>query len=257
MPYDDSRGYFRGEADFPGPRTMGAAARWLDDNAGRHERFMLFVDEFDPHEPFDTPEPYASMYDAEWEGAHLIWPPYVEGGIEKGVIDARQARQIRASYGGKLTMIDRWFGRVLDELDRNNLWDDTLVILCTDHGHYLGEHDTFGKPGSPIWKEMGGIPLMIRWPGGEPGRSAALTTTVDLHATLCDIFGVEPEHTTHGTSLVPLLDGSATSVRDHVLAGYWSRHVYLVDDEGTYGRSPVGDGFPLEMWSNRWSSMPI
>ncbi|PKQ03667.1 MAG: sulfatase, partial [Alphaproteobacteria bacterium HGW-Alphaproteobacteria-12] len=84
MPYDDSRGYFRGEEDFPGPRTMGAAARWLAENAGCHDRFMLFVDEFDPHEPFDTPEPYASMYDPDWEGAHLIWPPYVDGGVAKG-----------------------------------------------------------------------------------------------------------------------------------------------------------------------------
>jgi arylsulfatase A-like enzyme len=114
MPYDDSRGYFRGEEDFPGPRTMGAAARWLAENAGHHDRFMLFVDEFDPHEPFDTPEPYASMYDPDWQGTHLIWPPYVDGGIAKGVIDERQARQIRASYGGKLTMIDKWFGKVLD-----------------------------------------------------------------------------------------------------------------------------------------------
>ena len=60
MPYDDSRGYFRGEEDFPGPRTLRAAAEWIDDNAGHHDRFFLFVDEFDPHEPFDTPAPWAS-----------------------------------------------------------------------------------------------------------------------------------------------------------------------------------------------------
>src|SRR5579872_7215497 len=47
MPYDNSRGWFRGEADFPGPRTMAAAARWLDENAGHHDRFFLFVDEFE------------------------------------------------------------------------------------------------------------------------------------------------------------------------------------------------------------------
>src|SRR5262245_32596766 len=52
MPYDLSRTYFRDEADFPGPRTMATAARWLEENAGVHERFLLFVDEFDPHEPF-------------------------------------------------------------------------------------------------------------------------------------------------------------------------------------------------------------
>ena len=57
MPYHDSRGWFRDESDFPGPRTMTAAARWIEENAGWHDRFFLFIDEFDPHEPFDTPEP--------------------------------------------------------------------------------------------------------------------------------------------------------------------------------------------------------
>ena len=71
------------------------------------------------------------------------------------------------------------------------------------------------------------------------------------------MFDIETEHRTHGVSLVPLLIGAAESVRDHLLAGYWSRHVYVIDEQRTYGRSPVGDGFPLEMWSNRWSSMPI
>ena len=121
MPYDNSRGHFRDEADFPGPRTLSAAARWLDRDAPHHERFLLFVDEFDPHEPFDTPEPYASMYDDGWQGAHLIWPPYVVGAFAKGILDERQARQVRACYGAKLTMIDAWFGRVLDALDRNGL----------------------------------------------------------------------------------------------------------------------------------------
>ncbi|MEJ0064030.1 MAG: hypothetical protein WDM85_00315 [Caulobacteraceae bacterium] len=85
MPYDNSRGWFRGEADFPGPKTMTAATRWIDENAGGPEykkdgRFFLFVDEFDPHEPFDTPERWAKKYDSDWEGPHLIWPPYAGRG---------------------------------------------------------------------------------------------------------------------------------------------------------------------------------
>ena len=256
MPYDDSRGYFRSEADFPGPRTMGAAARWLADNAGRHDRFMLFVDEFDPHEPFDTPEPYASMYDPDWEGAHLIWPPYVNGGIEKGVIDDRQARQIRASYGGKLTMIDKWFGKVLDELDRNNLWDDTLVILCTDHGHYLGEKDIWGKPGVPVYEPLGHIPLLIAHPGIASGTCDALTTSVDLFATLAEFFGVNVRQRTHGHSLLPLLRGETATIRDWLLTGVWGREVHYIDGTRKYARAPAGDNAPLTMMSNRWSTMP-
>jgi hypothetical protein len=171
------------------------------------------------------------------------------------VVTERDAAHIRANYGAKLSMIDHWLGRVLEQVDQ--LGEDVAVVVCTDHGHYLGEHDTFGKPASPIWNTLGHIPLMIRWPGGPAGRSNALTTTVDLHATLCDVFGIVPEHRTHGESLVPLLTGGADSVRDHLLAGYWSRHVYVIDQDRVYGRSAVSDNFPLEMWSNRWSSMPI
>src|SRR5499425_1784977 len=158
-PYDNSRGYFRGEADFPGPRTMAAAARWLDQEATAHERFLLFVDEFDPHEPFDTPEPYASLYDPDWRGPHLIWPPYLRGARAAGVLSAADARQLRACYGAKLTMIDAWLGRVLDALDRRRLWDSTAVFLCTDHGHYLGEKDIWGKPPVPVFEPLGHIPL--------------------------------------------------------------------------------------------------
>ncbi|HLI65302.1 MAG TPA: sulfatase, partial [Caulobacteraceae bacterium] len=258
MPYDDSRGWFRSEADFPGPKTMAAATRWIEENAGHHERFFLFVDEFDPHEPFDTPEPYARMYDPDWEGAHLIWPPYVDGGVARGVMTERQARQVRALYGGKLTMIDRWLGRVLDSLERNGLWDDTLVILCTDHGHYLGEKDIWGKPAVPIYEPLGHIPLLVAAPGVAPGTREALTTSVDIFATLTDLFGVgrEVRQRTHGVSLLPLLTGDATRVRDWLLTGVWGREVHLIDERRKYARAPAGPNAPLDMYSNRWSTMP-
>jgi arylsulfatase A-like enzyme len=255
--YDNSRGYFRSEEDFPGPRTMTAAARWLDEHARFHDRFLLFVDEFDPHEPFDTPEPYASMYDTAWQGPHLIWPPYVRGALEKGVLTPEQARQVRACYGAKLTMIDAWFGRVLDAIDRNQLWADTAVIVCSDHGHFLGEKDIWGKPGVPIYQPLGHIPLMIAWPGIAAGTQTALTTSVDLFATLADLFGAQVNHRTHGCSLVPLIRGEVHSVRDRVLSGVWGREIHLIDGATKYARAPVGANAPLSMWSNRWSTMPV
>jgi len=258
MPYDNSRGWFRGEEDFPGPRVMREAVRWLTDEAPAHERFMLFVDEFDPHEPFDTPEPYASMYDPSWEGAPLVWPPYTVGAVRKGVIDERGARQVRAQYGGKLTMIDAWFGHLLDALERADAFADTMVVLTTDHGHFLGEKDIFGKPGCPVYEPLGHIPLLIAWPGVDGGTTCdALTTNVDLHATLCRLFDVEPPHVTHGRSLAPLLQGTATSVREWALSGVWGREVHLIADHAKYVRAPAGANEPLSMWSNRWSTMPV
>lgn len=275
MPYDNSRAFFRDEADFPGPRTMAAAQAWLRDDAPWHrdndQRWLLFVDEFDPHEPFDTPEPWASMYDDEWDettdGPHLIWPPYTDGAVAKGTITERQGRQIRAQYGAKVSMIDHWFGGVLDELDAGDWWDDTAVIVCTDHGHYLGERDIWGKPAVPLFEPILHTPLFVWWPGADGGGGAAatssprsidaLTTNVDLHATLCSLFGVTPRHTTHGRSMLPLLDGSASSIRDWAVAGVWGREVHVLDDRRKYVRAPTGANEPLSMWSNRWSTMPV
>jgi hypothetical protein len=259
--YDENRTWFRAEADFPGPQTMTAAAHWLDRELGAeraaNERALLVVDEFDPHEPFDTPEPWASRYDPEWSGERLIWPPYARNHAESGLTE-REGRHLRAQYGAKLSMIDHWFGRILDVIDRHDAWDTTALIVCTDHGHYLGEHaGIWGKPQVPVHAELGHIPLLIAWPGISPRACHALTTTVDLHATVCDAFGVTPQHRTHGHSLIPLLDGTSSSVREWVLCGVWGREVHVIDATRTFAKSPVATNRPLSMFSNRWSTMPI
>jgi arylsulfatase A-like enzyme len=271
--YDDSRTWFRSEDDFPGPRTMATAAGWLRHASAAHDRWMLFVDEFDPHEPFDTPEPWASMYDddpltsEELAVGRLVWPPYLVGGTATGTLSERQARQIRNNYGAKLSMIDHHFGRLLDELDEQDLWDTTAVIVCTDHGHYLGERraagapgedatDIWGKPAIPQFEPLGHTPLMVHWPGTSPRRIDALTTNVDINATIADAFGVEVSHRTHGQSMVPLLTGTSDAIRDWAIGGVYGNWVQVTDGRRKYARAPVDDNLPLSMWSNRWSTMP-
>lgn len=255
--YQDSRTWFRAEEDFPGPKTMRTAQEWMINSAPAHDSFLLFVDEFDPHEPFDAPEPWASRYRRHPSDPWLIWPPYVVGARSKDVLNESQERSLRAAYAAKLSMIDHWFGKVLEAIDASPSAHETAVIVCTDHGHYLGERDVWGKPGYPIHDALGHLPLFIRWPGQKARRISALTTTVDIHATLCDIFDVVPEHATHGQSLIPLVSGAATSIRPWAMSGYWGREVQLITDTHTYTRGSVGAAFPLSMWSNRWSTMPV
>jgi arylsulfatase A-like enzyme len=216
------------------------------------------VDEFDPHEPFDTPLPYAGMYDEDWDEPLSIWPPYLIDAVAGGQLSPRTARHIRANYGSKLTMIDRWFGTLIEAIDEQGLAGSTGIILCTDHGHYLGEHDVFGKPAAPVYSELGRIPLLVRWPGQEPRDVDTLTTSVDIHATIADVFGAAIDHPSHGHSLLPVLEGTATSLRELALFGYWGRHVGVTDGRHRYLRGcGDGDNFPLSVWSNRWSTMPI
>jgi hypothetical protein len=109
----------------------------------------------------------------------------------------------------------------------------------------------------PVFEPLGHTPLMIAWPGVASGTSSALTTTVDLFATLADLFGVEVKHRTHGKSLIPLIRGEVSSVRDYLLCGMWGREVHLIDERYKYVRAPVESNSPLSLWSNRWSTMPI
>ncbi len=255
--YDVSRTWFRDEADFPGPRTMAAAARWLEQEAPNDAPFFLFVDEFDPHEPFDTPEPWASRYVDVGGEPRLIWPPYAVDAVTRGVLDEASGRQVRGNYGSKLSMIDHWFGRIVAALERTDRFGDTVVLVCTDHGHYLGEKDIWGKPGVPVYEPLGHIPLLVAWPGRDPGVVDALTTSVDLFATLADVFGVEVPQRTHGQSLVPLLEGRADAIRDFALTGVWGREVHVTDGHRKYARAPVPSNQPLFVWSNRWSTMPV
>jgi arylsulfatase A-like enzyme len=258
MPYDKSRGYFKNEADFPGPKTMQAAANWLNDKAGVHYRFFLFVDEFDPNEPFDTREEYIKRYDPGWDGPPLIWPPYGSDIVKRGIMSAREAGHLRAAYGAKLTMIDHWLGRVLATIEANDLWKDTMIVLCTDHGHYLGEKDIWGKPAVPLYDTMSRIPLLIAAPGIAPGTNDALTTSVDLFATIAELFGVQDKirQRTHGRSLLPLLSGKTKSIREWILAGVWGREVHYIDAKHKYARAPREKNRPLVTMSNRWSTMP-
>ena len=80
---------------------------------------------------------------------------------------------------------------------------------------------------------------------------------MDLFATVADVFGVTVGHRTHGRSLVPLLTGEADSVRDWAIGGMYGKWVQVTDGTTKYARSSSGDNFPLSMWSNRWSTMPV
>lgn len=255
--YDRSRTWFREELDFPGPKTMHGTAQWLAKHGSELDSFLLFVDEFDPHEPFDTPTPWANKYDTQWKDDLLIWPPYAIDGIKNGIISEREGLHIRANYGSKLSMIDHWFGKILDEMDNSSLWDETLFIVCTDHGHYLGEKDIWGKPSVPQYETLGHTPLMIAAPGVKAGEIDALTTNVDIHATLADLFDLEIDYVSHGKSLLPLVYQQATHVRQWAIGGVYGQWVQIQDGVNKYARAPVGNGFPLSMWSNRWSTMPI
>jgi len=134
----------RDERDWFAPQTMSTAVRWLERNR-RAQPFLLWIDEFDPHEPWDPPQHYRDMYDPGYEGDVIISPRYGPADF----LTAEELKHILALYAGEVAMVDRWVGRLLKAIDDFGLRKRTIVLIMSDHGHYLdypGDHGLIGKP---------------------------------------------------------------------------------------------------------------
>lgn len=235
---------FRHEADFFGPQVMRTTAEWLDRNHTQ-ARFFLHVDSFDVHEPFHIPEPYRSLYTNDDYRQYNPWPHY--GRIDQGLgqLSSEAVAWMRAQFAGKLTLVDRWLGQVLERLDRYRLWERTCVIITTDHGHYLGEHGWMGKPGAPLYHTLCHIPLLVWHPGGahNGGRITAMTQTLDLYATVLDLLGLAvpaAEHV-HSRSFLSVLLGQTDTHREYAVYAYSQQRIGITANEWTLLREHEPD----------------
>ncbi len=238
--YTANRARLKREQDYPSVQTMRKAAGWLSDNY-EADNFLLWVETFDPHEPYDVPNHYIDLYGEEWEASapDVHWPTY-----EPNIFDESETKRLNTRCKALLTMMDRYIGELLDVMDEHDLWKDTMVIFTTDHGYMLGEHGYMAKNYMPPYNEVFHIPLIVSCPGVQPGRCAALTQNTDILPTLMEYFGVDPSvlhYPLHGRSLLPLLRGEAQSLRESVIFGYFGRSVGYTDGEYTYFRAAASE----------------
>lgn len=252
-PYAQTRVRYQNAEDYPTPRTFLSAAQWLEENR-EADNFLLWVEGFDPHEPFDMPRHYLDLYDDDYEGEELIWPKY----STTEQYTPAEIRHLRLRYKALLTMADEYLGKLLDVLDRRGMWEDTQVIFTTDHGYMLGEHGFFAKNYMPDYNETYHIPLLVHLPGQTDSRRAAgLTQNIDLFPTLLETYGIDASvcrNPIHGKSLFPLLRGEADKTREAVLFGQFGKTVSMTDGRYTYFRQAVRqDNGPLFVYA----SMPV
>src|SRR5919202_46153 len=240
----DARSTWRGEEDRMVARTITQAERWLE----RHhdEQFFLYVDTWDPHEPWDAPEYYTALYKPDYDG-RTLYPSY--GKWADAGLTEEDVRMAHATYCGEVTLVDRWIGHLLDKLDVLGLTDNTIVIFVSDHGFYFGEHGYFGKaewihdPGatlsadsdapawfskswlltvgwSPLYQEVTRVPPLVRVPGLEPGRRGALTTAPDLAPTILEVLGLDIPEAMAGQSFRDVLVGAKSDHRPFVISSW-------------------------------------
>lgn len=233
-PYMVNRDHIRAEEDFSCPQVFGHALDFLKTNH-RADNWFLQIESFDPHEPFFAPPRFRDAQGAGYQGPILDWPTY--GKVTEG---AEEIAEVKAGYAALVAMCDDYFGRLLDAFDEYDLWADTALIVSTDHGFLLGEHDFWGKNLMPVFDEQARIPLMIYHPdhaaqGG--GRRSALTQTPDLMPTFLAMHGLPVPAEVRGASLMPLLEGE-TTLHEAVLYGYFGAACNVTDGRYTYFRYP-------------------
>jgi arylsulfatase A-like enzyme len=199
------------ESDLPGPACVAAALDFLKTNKDA-DNWLLQLEMFDPHEPFHAPARFRRPGDSTYSGPVLDWPDY-----RRVSESPEEIGEIRASYAALVRMCDDYFGRILDFFDANDLWKDTALVVSTDHGFLLSEHEWWGKCRMPYYEEVTHIPLMVYHPdfadrGGS--RSAALTQTPDLMPTFLETFGRPIPAEVRAQSLLPLVAGEAAPPRE-------------------------------------------
>ena len=225
------------ETTFFAPKVFSAAAEFLAETDW--DQWFCYVDSFDVHQPFHCPEPYASMYtDEDPRDPELShWPHWgrVDGG--HGDISERELAFAQSQFAGKVTMVDEWFGRLLDVLDERELWSETAVVVTSDHGYSLGDHGYVGKVHMPMYDVLARTPLLVHHPEGSADRVDSLTAAVDLHPTLLELLDAESAgNHPHGESLLGHVveDRPVDHEREWALYGEWGSGACVTDGRFTY-----------------------
>ena len=224
---------------FPLSQCFDRAVDFLEDHAGVDDWF-LHLECFDPHEPFFVGDEDPVAADDDRLGGKIFdWPAYGRNDLAEDELVALVDR-----YERLVRRCDHELGRLMEAMTRLGLWDDTVLVLSTDHGLLLGEKDFLGKNRPPFFNEVAQIPLMIAAPPSlmpAPRRVPGLTQTIDLMPTFLDIFGIEPPAAVAGRSLLPAIAGTADATHQGVLFGQFGAALNYTDGTSTVFLYPDAD----------------
>ncbi len=237
-----NRSYMPTEAEHSQTQTVDAGLHFIDVNQAA-DQWMLQIELFDPHEPFFTHAAYKAMYPHRYDGPEFDWPGY-----QKVTESPDQVEHARYEYAALVSMCDKSLGRVLDAMDKYNMWEDTLLLVNTDHGFLLGEHGWWAKSVQPWFNELVHLPMFLWDPrtAGRDTRRGALAQTIDIAPTMLRYFGLEPTPDMQGRDLAAVLDDD-TRIREAALFGIHGGHVNVTDGRYVYMRAAVdSSNKPLE-----------
>ncbi len=236
------------------------AIEFMEENAGHP--WLMSVNIFDPHVPFDPPQPYLEKYDPESVPDPLFRESDLEAqkklsGVDFQVVasdpESFQAKEKIAAYYAMIEQIDDHVGRMLDCLDQSGQREDTLVIFTSDHGEMLGDHGLITK-GCRFYEGLVHVPLIISWPGviSQGTRKGSLVELTDIAPTLLDYAGIEKGERMIGRSLRRLLESEVDAHRKFVRCEYYRALSLLAPGregwEGSYATMIRTDRYKLVVY---------
>jgi arylsulfatase A-like enzyme len=229
-------------ADYSGDELQSFAARVFGDAVAALERaagrrpFAIVVDSFQPHEPWTPPARYLGLnLDRPATGPEPAMPHYgrVENWLDPD--DApRVVARMRALYAAEVSLTDRWIGVLLERLRELGLENETVILLISDHGFFLGERGWTGKISTALHPELIQVPLLVVHPDfRHPAQSGFLASTHDVGPTILSLAGVPAPLKMTGVDLSPLLRGLQPEPRPYAYGGYTNSH-FLRSDRWAY-----------------------
>lgn len=237
-----NRSFMQDEDCQPQSKTFANGLEFIKCNHNA-DNWFLQLETFDPHEPFFTQEQYKQLYKDKYDGDFCDWPDYraVNDSDSEELIE-----HLRSEYAALLTMCDENLGKVLDMMDKYNMWQDTMLIVNTDHGFLLSEHGQWAKCHCPFYAEVAHTPLFVWDPrlALQGVRRNALVQTIDLPATLLEFFGLRLFHDMQGKPLKDVMVNDS-AIHDGALFGIFGGQICCTDGHYVYMRSPKPCNAPL------------
>lgn len=231
LDWDDERNHFVA-------RVSDGAVQWIEDNSDDGQ-FLLWVDSFDPHEPWDPPEPYWSMYSQDNHNDKSIISPIY--GETNNYLTSGELDRVKSLYAGEISLVDKWIGKVFDKIRKTGHMSDTMVVWLSDHGEPLGEHGIVMKARPWPYEELIRIPLLIHHPDGiMDGKSVkGMVQTVDIMPTILDFLNINEKMkangdalpSLHGLSMKGLLNGEYEMLRKYAVSGYYNKSWSITDGD--------------------------
>ena len=210
----------------------------------------MWIDSFDPHEPFDPPKSFQDLYPVPgYKGLPICW----YGGYDE-ILSDEEVAHIRSLYAGEVSLCDKWFGVFMEKLKKLGMLDNTLIMLMSDHGEFLGERGLQCKEEPWPYEELSQIAMIVRHPDGvgKGKRVKAFVDTTDIMPTILDylqITGPDAKEAAfeatkfipgavtdeiEGHSMLPLMTGEREKIRNYAVSGNYNLSWRIRDTEWSY-----------------------